>query len=158
MCISTNNIEEVSSGTLEHSTRPLPSRRKRLITFLRPRGGGFEPTIGHLRVGEAWNRHIPWLLATYSRGNGSPGCPGTHSVDQAGLELRNPPASASRVLGLKACATTAQPFVLFLVSFISHPCSSYLTPHYSCGLGSVSLDLSWKKIYFLLWEVDCRDT
>jgi hypothetical protein len=36
----------------------------------------------------------------------SPGCPGTHSVDQGGLELRNPPASASRVLGLKACATT----------------------------------------------------
>jgi hypothetical protein len=25
----------------------------------------------------------------------NPGCPGTHSVDQAGLELRNPPASAS---------------------------------------------------------------
>jgi hypothetical protein len=39
----------------------------------------------------------------------SPGCPGTHCVDQAGLELRNPPASASRVLGLKACATTARP-------------------------------------------------
>jgi hypothetical protein len=37
----------------------------------------------------------------------SPGCPGTHFVDQAGLELRNPPASASQVLGLKACATTA---------------------------------------------------
>jgi hypothetical protein len=36
----------------------------------------------------------------------SSGCPGTHSVDQAGLELRNPPASASRVLGLKAQATT----------------------------------------------------
>jgi hypothetical protein len=30
----------------------------------------------------------------------SPGCPGTHSVDQTGLELRNPPASASQVLGL----------------------------------------------------------
>ncbi|GAB1294189.1 Dihydrolipoyllysine-residue acetyltransferase component of pyruvate dehydrogenase complex, mitochondrial [Apodemus speciosus] len=28
----------------------------------------------------------------------SPGCPGTHSLDQAGLELRNPPASASQVL------------------------------------------------------------
>jgi hypothetical protein len=39
----------------------------------------------------------------------SPGCPGTHSVDQAGLKLRNPPASASQVLGLKACVTTAQP-------------------------------------------------
>jgi hypothetical protein len=38
----------------------------------------------------------------------SPGCPGTHSVDQAGLELRNLPASASQVLGLKVCATTAQ--------------------------------------------------
>ena len=37
----------------------------------------------------------------------SPGCPGTHFVDQAGLELRNLPASASRVLGLKVCATTA---------------------------------------------------
>jgi hypothetical protein len=36
----------------------------------------------------------------------SPGCPGTHSVDQAGLEPRNLPASASQVLGLKACATT----------------------------------------------------
>jgi hypothetical protein len=35
----------------------------------------------------------------------SPGCPGTHFVDQAGLELRYLPASASRVLGLKACAT-----------------------------------------------------
>ena len=32
----------------------------------------------------------------------SPGCPGTHFVDQAGLKLRNLPASASRVLGLKA--------------------------------------------------------
>jgi hypothetical protein len=30
-----------------------------------------------------------------------PGCPVTHFVDQVGLELRNPPASASQVLGLK---------------------------------------------------------
>jgi hypothetical protein len=35
----------------------------------------------------------------------SPGCPGTHFVDQAGLELRNTPASASRVLGSKVCTT-----------------------------------------------------
>jgi hypothetical protein len=35
---------------------------------------------------------------------------GTHSVDQAGLKLRNPPASASasQVLGLKACATMTE--------------------------------------------------
>jgi hypothetical protein len=37
----------------------------------------------------------------------SPGCPGTHSVDQVGLELRNPLASLSQVLVLKACASTA---------------------------------------------------
>jgi hypothetical protein len=36
----------------------------------------------------------------------SPGCPGTHSVDQAGLNLRNSPASASQGLGLKTCNTT----------------------------------------------------
>jgi hypothetical protein len=40
----------------------------------------------------------------------SPGCPETHSIDQVGLELRDLPASASasasRVLGSKACATT----------------------------------------------------
>jgi hypothetical protein len=41
---------------------------------------------------------------------GSPGCPGTHSVDQAGLKLRNPPASASQVLGLKAYATGYQKY------------------------------------------------
>ena len=40
----------------------------------------------------------------------SPGCPGTHSVDQADLELRNLPTSASQVLGLQAWATTAQLF------------------------------------------------
>jgi hypothetical protein len=32
----------------------------------------------------------------------SPGCPGTHSVDQAGLKLRNPPASASQNAGIKS--------------------------------------------------------
>jgi hypothetical protein len=34
-------------------------------------------------------------------------CLGTHSANQAVFKLRNPPASASLVLGLKACATTA---------------------------------------------------
>jgi hypothetical protein len=49
----------------------------------------------------------------------SPGCPGTHFVDQAGLELRNPPASASRVLGLKAYATTpGLPFVFVFCFFV----------------------------------------
>ena len=40
------------------------------------------------------------------------GCPGTHSVDQAGLKLRNLPASDSRVLGLKGF------FVFFVFGFL----------------------------------------
>jgi hypothetical protein len=48
----------------------------------------------------------------------SPGCPGTHFVDQAGLELRNPPASGSRVLGLKVCATT--PGLLTVLNRVFH--------------------------------------
>jgi hypothetical protein len=60
----------------------------------------------HLRTHRASLSHFggggSWDMASLC----SPGCPGTHSVDQAGLELRNSPASASQVLELKACATT----------------------------------------------------
>jgi hypothetical protein len=49
----------------------------------------------------------------------SPGCPGTHFVDQAGLELRNPPASASQVLGLKACVTTPSSQLVILTTELS---------------------------------------
>jgi hypothetical protein len=67
-----------------------------------------------------WDVHAPWLsqsacfffvvvvffLVFWDRVSlYSSGCPGAHFVDQAGLELRNPPASASRVLGSKACTT-----------------------------------------------------
>jgi hypothetical protein len=45
-----------------------------------------------------------------------PGCPGTLFVDKAGLKLRDLPASASPVLGLKACATT--PGMLVIVQFL----------------------------------------
>jgi hypothetical protein len=50
----------------------------------------------------------------------SPGCPRTYSVDQAVLELRNLPASASQVLGLKACANTAQPSEVLINSSQHH--------------------------------------
>ena len=49
---------------------------------------------------------VGWLVFRDRVSLCSPGCPGTHFIDQAGLELRNPPASASQVLGLKACTTT----------------------------------------------------
>jgi hypothetical protein len=53
----------------------------------------------------------------------SPGCPGTHCVGQAGLKLRNPPASASRVLGLKVCATMPGNFFFsFINTSICFPC------------------------------------
>jgi hypothetical protein len=45
----------------------------------------------------------------------SPGCTGTNFVDQAGLELRNPPASASQVLGLKVCTTNAWQDCMILI-------------------------------------------
>jgi hypothetical protein len=49
----------------------------------------------------------------------SPGCPGTHSVDQAGLELRNLPASAFQVLGLKVHTTTPGASMDFTDAFLS---------------------------------------
>jgi hypothetical protein len=56
----------------------------------------------------------------------SPGYPGTYFVDQVGLELRNPPASASQVLELKACATTPWPSpLLFYLVFLCSSRNSY---------------------------------
>ena len=46
------------------------------------------------------------------------GGPGTHSVDQAGLELRDPSVSAFLVLGLKACTTIAQTFLLLTFELV----------------------------------------
>jgi hypothetical protein len=66
----------------------------------------------------------------------SPDCPGTHFVDQAGLKLRNPPSSASQVLGLKACATMPGA-VLTLndasLSYLSSPWVAGLCSRSSCS-------------------------
>jgi hypothetical protein len=53
--------------------------------------------------------------------------PGTNSIDQAGLELRNLPASASQVLGLKAWAPHCPAYVE--VSYVKwhSVCISYST-------------------------------
>ena len=70
----------------------------------------------------------------------SSGCPGTHSVDQAGLELRNLPAPASQVLGLRMCTTTARCKSLFKVCiYTGCPCfpSSGMPP--TSFEGSLSL-------------------
>jgi hypothetical protein len=84
----------------------------------------------------------------------SPGCPGTHSVDQAGLKLRNPPASASRVLGLKACATTARPLPTFWG--LCSPLFLRITP--GCwSFFVVCLFVSFYNLWFLFlwcWELN----
>jgi hypothetical protein len=49
----------------------------------------------------------------------SPGCLGTHSVDQADLELRDLPASASRVRGLKDCTTISMAWFSGLIFFFN---------------------------------------
>jgi hypothetical protein len=46
----------------------------------------------------------------------SPGGPGTHSVDQAGLELRNSPASASQMVRLKVCAIMPGNKIIFFLN------------------------------------------
>jgi hypothetical protein len=57
------------------------------------------------------------------------GCPGTHSVDYAGLKLRDLPASTSWVLGLKMLAYSPPPapycwatnlFIYLFVDMVSH--------------------------------------
>jgi hypothetical protein len=51
----------------------------------------------------------------------SPGCPGTHFVDQPGLELKNLPASAFQVLGVKACTTMpSSQFFSFPITLFIH--------------------------------------
>ncbi|GAB1293928.1 Ribonucleoprotein PTB-binding 1 [Apodemus speciosus] len=95
---------------LEHTERQFRNRRKILIRGL----PGDVTNQGFTGIKDV-RHHCPEvhdLLSDYElkycfvdKYKGT-GCPGTHSGDQAGLELlRNPPASASQVLGLKACAT-----------------------------------------------------
>ena len=58
-------------------------------------------------------------------------CPGTRSIDQAGLQLRDSPVSISRVLGLKMCATTAQPEMISICAeYVAHGCfPTFLTTY-----------------------------
>jgi hypothetical protein len=59
-----------------------------------------------------------------------PGCPGTQSVDQAGLKFRNLPAFPYQVLGLKACAKTAQLLFTFYfhIHWLFYPAEPSLQP------------------------------
>jgi hypothetical protein len=90
----------------ESSHRGIPYNAK-FSTMHRAAGLGFFMSCqDHVKHAKARSVFIFFSLGFRDRVSlYSPGCPGTHFVDQAGLELRNPPASASRVLGLKVWAT-----------------------------------------------------
>ena len=78
-----------------------------------------------------------------------PGCPGTHSVDQAGLEFRNLPASASRVLGLKGWATLPGSFTFQMLSpfLVSSLIILYPLPPLSAPQTTHSLFLALAFLY-----------
>ena len=76
----------------------------------------------------------------------SPGCLGTHFVDQAGLELRNLPASASRVLGLKGVRHHArlQSFILCVAERSVRYCSEERLAHRAASEErTLLLQISW---------------
>jgi hypothetical protein len=81
-----------------------------------------------------------------------PGCPGPHSVDQAGLELRNPPASASQVLGLKACTTVALWFGSFwtMIFFFNLEKLNIMTGKETWAC-SISIPLSWWGVVYSIF-------
>jgi hypothetical protein len=76
----------------------------------------------------------------------SPGWPRTHSVDQAGLKLRNPPASASRVLGLKACATMPGSLLLFYFMCMSVLTACVYTVCVPCVLRDQNTASDWLEV------------
>jgi hypothetical protein len=89
----------------------------------------------------------------------SPGCPRTHSVDQAGLKLRNSSASASRVLELKACATTpcenSLLFVTVSLCILGLPRTSIFHTHTVtclCLLSGVIKDV-WQHAWLELFKI-----
>ena len=93
---------------------------------------------------------LVWFFET-----GSPGCPGAHSVDQAGLELRNPLAFASRVLGLKACATTARLKVLLKAQYlatIGKKREKAGTGDVGVGWGHAGRERGYSVGFQLLWQ------
>jgi hypothetical protein len=83
--------------------QPGGRRVKPLFLLHLPVGGWMSILVAISRECGIRERKCDW-----GRGRGrnppplySPGCPGTHSVDQAGLELRNPPSLCLPSAGIK---------------------------------------------------------
>jgi hypothetical protein len=105
-------------------------------------GHSSSPTLIHHQIVTSWSYFVFIVVVLFSLfvfrdrvSLCSSDCPGTHCVDQAGLQLRNPPASASQVLGLKACTTTAPLWSYFESCPWANPvarCLCIPAPKYPC--------------------------
>ena len=85
----------------------------------------------------------------------SPGSPGTHSVDQAGIKLRNPPASASQVLGLNSCNHHCPAFLL-LVKYSNNALSNLPSHNLFFSPWDNQLlkrQVMWRKVFLLFLEM-----
>ena len=79
-------------------------------------------------------------------------------VDQAGLELRNPPASVSQVLGLKACDTTPGFLIfffkllvkIFFARFILF-CECFAYVHV-CALYAILVPTEVRRRHWIPWK------
>jgi hypothetical protein len=109
---------------------------------------------GMLRPYESWFLVFFFFFFFWDRVSlYSSGCPGTHFVDQAGLKLRNPPASACLVLGLKACATTPCFSCSYAYECLTTPMPLVDNVHLSCyvafePLSKTSLACLWSYFWF----------
>jgi hypothetical protein len=73
----------------------------------------------------------------------SPGCPRTNSLSQAGLKFRDPPASASQVLGLKPPHQLLQ----------SNSKSNSLKKSYSHAIGTQVFKAGRPRIQRTVWSL-----
>ena len=94
--------------TCPRSSHSMPSKRRGGAHEASPSAEGAGGKLWLQKKGESFLFFsFAFLLSRDGVSLCSPGCPGTRSVNQAGLELINPPTSASQGLGSQACATTA---------------------------------------------------
>jgi hypothetical protein len=98
---SSMGIQTVYSHRPLYSKAPEKFKTLQLPFYIYFFISSFLPFFG---VGRCWDR-----VSLYS-----PSCPGTCSVDQAGLEPKGLSASASQTLKLKVCTTTTQKATLTL--------------------------------------------
>lgn len=83
----------------------------------------------------------------------SPDCPGIHSIDQSGLELKDPLASTPQTLGLRVCTTATLPGLPLSGAFLSEHLQTHIVLHSRPPLalpwkGALALQLPTTAFFF----------